>query len=68
MNLRQIKRRRDAVTSRQRKVDVGWVYFDGPSGSLDDSEDDGPICRYCGGSGMDPWSDYVLPCPECGEG
>lgn len=24
-----------------------------------------PRCERCGGDGMDPWIDYLLPCPEC---
>lgn len=23
-------------------------------------------CPRCHGDGMDPWTDYALPCPECG--
>jgi DnaJ-class molecular chaperone len=23
-------------------------------------------CSRCHGDGMDPWNDYMLPCPECG--
>lgn len=23
-------------------------------------------CARCHGDGMDPWNDYLLPCPECG--
>lgn len=22
-------------------------------------------CEYCKGEGMDPYIDYLLPCPEC---
>jgi hypothetical protein len=28
--------------------------------------DDEPECPVCGGDGMDPMSDYALPCPQCG--
>lgn len=28
--------------------------------------DDTPQCPRCHGDGMDPWTDYALPCPECG--
>ena len=24
-----------------------------------------PPCERCRGDGMDPWNDYLLPCPEC---
>lgn len=34
---------------------------------LDDEADD--ECSHCHGDGMDPWNDYMLPCPLCqGEG
>jgi hypothetical protein len=23
-------------------------------------------CQRCHDDGMDPWNDYLLPCPECG--
>ena len=26
---------------------------------------DEPECSRCHGDGMDPWSDYLLPCPMC---
>ena len=26
----------------------------------------GGMCRYCQGTGGDPWNDYILACPECG--
>lgn len=29
----------------------------------DDSDD--YVCPRCYGEGMDPWSDYLFPCPEC---
>lgn len=28
-------------------------------------EDDAQECPRCHGDGMDPWSDYLLPCPLC---
>ena len=28
--------------------------------------DDEPECSRCGGDGMDPWCDYISPCPKCG--
>lgn len=30
---------------------------------LDDERDD--ECPRCHGDGMDPWNDYLLPCPLC---
>lgn len=30
---------------------------------LDDERDD--ECPRCHGDGMDPWNDYLLPCPMC---
>ena len=30
----------------------------------DDSYDE-PECPRCHGDGMDPWNDYLLPCPLC---
>ena len=34
---------------------------------FDDSDEpfDEPECERCKGDGMDPWSDYLLPCPLC---
>ena len=32
----------------------------------DEEFDDEPVCPCCGGDGMDPMTDYALPCPECG--
>ncbi len=26
---------------------------------------DEPTCKRCHGDGRDPWTDYLLPCPEC---
>lgn len=34
----------------------------------DEAFDDEPVCPCCGGDGMDPMTDYALPCPECGYG
>ena len=34
----------------------------------DDDDSEQPIeaaCTRCHGDGMDPWNDYLLPCPEC---
>ena len=33
---------------------------------IDYDDYDEPICARCLGDGMDPWNDYMLPCPECG--
>lgn len=32
----------------------------------DYDESDEPKCSRCHGDGMDPWTDYALPCPACG--
>lgn len=32
----------------------------------DEPFDDEPRCPCCAGDGMDPMTDYALPCPECG--
>ena len=35
-------------------------------GLLDELQEDGePECERCRGDGMDPWCDYLLPCPAC---
>jgi Zn finger protein HypA/HybF involved in hydrogenase expression len=33
----------------------------------DEIEDDEsePVCHHCRGDGMDPYTDYLLPCPVC---
>lgn len=31
---------------------------------FDDSNEE-PACPRCHGDGMDPWNDYLLPCPLC---
>lgn len=31
----------------------------------DDWCDDDVVCERCRGDGMDPWCDYLLPCPLC---
>jgi len=30
-----------------------------------DEDFDEPVCERCRGDGMDPWCDYMLPCPDC---
>lgn len=39
-----------------------------PLAALDDDRDDetDDECSHCLGDGMDPWNDYMLPCPLCG--
>lgn len=32
---------------------------------IDYDDYDEPICARCLGNGMDPWSDFLLPCPDC---
>lgn len=32
----------------------------------DDEWDDEPECMHCHGDGRDPFTDYLMPCPECG--
>lgn len=32
---------------------------------IDYDDYDEPICARCLGDGMDPWSDYLFPCPDC---
>ena len=34
---------------------------------MDDQDEvfDEPICERCHGDGMDPWCDYLMPCPLC---
>lgn len=34
----------------------------------DEEFDEEPVCPCCAGDGMDPMTDYALPCPECGYG
>jgi uncharacterized paraquat-inducible protein A len=31
----------------------------------DDDQVDDAVCPRCLGDGMDPWNDYLLPCPLC---
>ena len=31
----------------------------------DDGQVDDAVCPRCLGDGMDPWNDYLLPCPLC---
>lgn len=31
----------------------------------DEWVDDDTDCERCHGDGMDPWSDYLFPCPLC---
>jgi hypothetical protein len=79
MKLRQIKRRRDKMSTRFLRSAAGYGacfgWWDEPwddlcGDPLRDPFDDGgeTSCPCCGGLGGDPMCDYVLPCPECGEG
>jgi hypothetical protein len=36
-------------------------YFD----DRDEDFDDEPACERCHGEGVDPWVDYLMPCPLC---
>ncbi|WP_176464044.1 hypothetical protein [Bordetella genomosp. 11] len=38
---------------------------DKPDLSMPPDEYDEPECERCHGDGMDPWCDYLLPCPLC---
>ena len=40
---------------------------DGSEHYWDDRDEpfDEPTCERCHGDGMDPWVDYLLPCPLC---
>lgn len=66
--LRQIKRRHDAGTVLRSRAFVltdelfmsGAIFFD-------DEQDDVSPCPRCHGDGMDPWNDYILPCPVCSD-
>jgi hypothetical protein len=31
----------------------------------DECREDEEVCERCHGDGMDPWNDYLLPCPLC---
>lgn len=71
--LRQIKRRHDAVTAHVASENARHARLYGGFDRLvaeirnGDYDDEG-VCACCGGIGGDPMCDYVLPCPECGEG
>ncbi len=40
---------------------------DGSEHYWDDRDEpfDEPTCERCHGDGMDPWVDYLMPCPLC---
>jgi len=61
MNARQHKRRHDARTVYCAQL---WAYDPGLDGDPDEWVDDDPRER-CGGDTMDPYTDYLLPCPVC---
>lgn len=44
------------------RADGSEHYWDDRDGAFDDE----PVCPCCAGDGMDPMTDYALPCPECG--
>jgi hypothetical protein len=31
----------------------------------EDDTHDKLVCKRCRGDGMDPWNDYLMPCPDC---
>lgn len=45
----------------EKRADDGARYFD----DRDEQFDDEPQCERCRGDGMDPWCDYLMPCPLC---
>jgi len=50
----------------QRTPDAGKTMGEPDDFEDSDYDDDEPECPRCHGEGMDPWNDYLLPCPECG--
>lgn len=38
---------------------------DEPPDDYFDEQPDEPECERCHGDGMDPWCDYLMPCPCC---
>jgi hypothetical protein len=50
----------DVVKSREECLTEDERYFDDEFEGLDDF-----MCDRCRGDGMDPWSDYLFPCPAC---
>lgn len=55
----------DDDQDRERCAACGHVFY--VEDHLPEDDDDG-TCGRCGGDGMDPFTDYLLPCPECGRG
>lgn len=45
---------------RAEPADHDGRYFDDRDEDFDDWE-----CDRCHGDGMDPWCDYLMPCPAC---
>ena len=41
------------------------AYGDEPYWYDRDEPFDEPTCERCHGDGMDPWCDYLMPCPLC---
>lgn len=53
---------RDVGRPAPERADGSEHYWD----DLREDFSDEPKCPCCGGDGMDPMTDYALPCPECG--
>ena len=75
MNARTLKARHTARCLHQAakaKAEQEYSEFMHAQGALDDWDDCEPrdtACRYCGGTGGDPWNDGITPCEHCdGEG
>jgi hypothetical protein len=66
MNARQHKRRQDARRQGRLLIAVRLAIIRSmyPAEPEDDDWDDEP-CDRCGGDTMDPYTDYLLPCPVC---
>lgn len=70
MNLRTLKARADHRTHRLARLFAFYAdagedhYFHDDEGQVHDV-----TCRFCDGTGGDPWNDGITHCPECdGEG
>ena len=78
MNLRTLKHRHDAATSRHlQRAAEQQAYSEAmhAQAALEDEFDDGDgyhgnvTCSHCSGTGGDPWNDGITPCEHCdGEG
>lgn len=49
-----------AMTADEIRARDEWMY----GADLDEGPDEDE-CPRCHGDGMDPWNDYLLPCPLC---